>query len=297
MRQRKVIKAVLCLVVALGMVEVLICVNGSYNDWCFYDAYIERSHVVDDRGESCSIQDLKEIAIVPDKRTLEMFQKARDAVCEAFADYDSLNWEQFEMTQVVELADRPEWMSDWLYSVSGCVYAVYDWISNTVFVFQRAKLGSDYELEKILAHELIHALTFIGRKSILYEGLTECMSVMIYGRSQRIGYLFAEKFAELYVEKNGLKRAIETIPSGIAFDEINNSFCDRQNVMKQIEGPLIRSATAGDMDGMKAILDAMCHYAVNIGKGEEIVEDLVRKVLPDTGDAGARNYFFGVLRR
>lgn len=292
-----IITTIIIIVLFVGAVVGMV-VNGtakakesSYPDWYFYDQYVEKyqptNPLLNKNEDAANYEDVPEILPDVDSRISNAFAAAKTVLREKFGKISTLNWERFDAATVVEGKDYTvnQWDAAWYPN------------ENTVCVWQLLKDKSDKDMEAVIAHELIHSLTHVDDKcSILYEGLTEYMSVLLYGEKDYIAYELPVRFVQLYAEAYGLEKAIEVFPQSSCIDTISALIPERKDTMGNIEGLLRYASYCADRGAHTAILDVLSHFCKNLNGDKELIENLVEKYLGDLNpDTNA--YYSAVLRR
>ena len=277
-------------------------------DWTFYDNYVEAIQSQEQKEMTAEkwaiIKNLffPEKAAETDERIIAAFDRARNTVRQALKQYDQLNWERFEETGIGEyadgLSDGTEEGSayDILYLMTEPVAAQYIDEDNMVYAYRKSEWLDDYELEKVMGHELIHALTVGESSNILYEGLTEYLTTLVYPDSTQISYEYAVIFVRLFAEKYGVNEAIKVFPSRDCFRVMDN-IIGRENVTETLEALLYQLALGdSNSDEKKVALDVLCHYGAAIGGDIKVVEELIEQYPDEIIDKDAKNYFLKTLK-
>ena len=297
-KKAPIITIIIIIVLFVGAVTGMV-INGtakakesSYPDWYFYDQYVEKyqptNPLLNENEDAANYEDGHEILPDVDSKISNAFAAAKTVLREKFGKISTLNWERFDAATIVEGKDLMvnQWDASW------------DPNENTVHVWQLLKAKSDKDMEAVIAHELIHSLTYTNgeRSSILYEGLTEYMSVLLYGEKDYIAYELPVRFVQLYAEAYGLEKAIELFSQGDCISTINALIPERSNVMGNIDGLLGHVSKYVDRGAYTVVLDVLAHFCKNLNGDKELIENLVEKYLEDLNpDTNA--YYSAVLRR
>ena len=292
MKKRNVIVAIVITLVMALIIGVVISeqskADSCLTDWFYYDGYVEAVHPVNPLSvaQQAAPEDKIPTLFGVDKRVSEAFNSAKAVLREKFGNYTSLNWERFEKTKLAEGSEEYH---------NGCD-AMYSSENNTAYIFQGLKKITDKEMEKVLAHELIHALTVIEEecRTSLYEGLTEYLSVVLYGEDQ-ISYEFPVRFVQLYADKYGIDKAIALFPHDNCLEELD-AIIEKQGVMGNIEDLLRYTSFYRDDNASFVILDVMAHFCAKTEGDPQIVQKLVDEMLKGAKKDDLK-YFEKVLER
>lgn len=262
--------------------------ESRFPDWYYYDGYVAAIHPVNPltAPQQTPPEDNIPVTLGTDSRISEAFKSAKEVLKEKFGNYTNLNWNRFEKTKLAEGSEDYH---------NGCD-AMYASDTNTAYAFQGLKSLPDKEMEKVLAHELIHALTAIDGESrtSLYEGLTEYLSVVLYGEEQ-ISYELPVRFVQLYVEKYGLEKAIALFPHDNCLEELD-AIIEKQGIMGNIEDLLRYTSFYYDRNSNFVILDVMAHFCVKTDGNTQIVQKLIDTMLKGAQKDDLK-YFKQILER
>jgi len=281
----KIVAVVTLVALAVALVIGIIIDNGSakakgskYPDWYFYDQYVQKYQPTNPiLTESRNVVDdgsTPEFFLGVDSRIADAFQAAKTTLREKFGNIETLNWERFNAATIVEGKD---------YMVNQCDAAWWP-ARNTLFVWQFLKTKTDKEMEAVIAHELIHSLTHVDGEcgSALYEGLTEYMSLLLYGEKDYIAYELPVRFVQLYAEAYGLEKAIAVFPYDSCVETIGALIPERKDAMGNIEGLLRSTSRVADRGAYTVIFDVMCHLCKNLNGDKELVEGIAERYLGKT---------------
>lgn len=264
--------------------------GNMFPDWYYLDSYVEAVKPVNpltmDYSGLAQQEDNVPIVLGINPRISAAFASAREVVKEKFGNYTNFNWERFERTQILEGSENLH---------DGCD-AMYYPEKDTAYAFQELKKLSDKEMEKVLAHELIHALTGLNEESrtTLYEGLTEYMSTLLYGEEQ-VSYEIPVRFVQLYAERYGLDAAIELFQRDSCYDTLDN-LMGKPGAMGNIELLLRATSFYFDQNANYVTIDVMTHFCKSIDGNPEIVKGLFNVYLPKATKEDL-SYFNDVLGR
>ncbi len=243
---------------------------GTLDDWCFYNEYAEAraalnaadaqlnnlsstSKVIDDNAGSSNITDASE-------ETLKLVNRAIRELRATYGSHESLHWEHLDNIQVKECDIEPV--------LNSVVLAYYTPETNTIYCnrLELSKSQSGYRQLHTIAHELFHALlendrsAFLNDNGAFHEGFAEYLAQDIYPVTTPSYYL-NYCIAEVFVEDNGLDKAIELFMSGQAEESINQRL-NKENLMQNINSQLYYlSYFPGTASASKIVLDVYLHYA------------------------------------
>lgn len=145
-------------------------------------------------------------ATQPDAKFNETVAEVKGKIRAKYGQYQSLNWSRFDQIKVKMTGAEHEFIG-----------AMYYEPANTVYVSRKIIDMYSDEYHEIVAHEFIHSLTKTDANCSNYylEGFTEYLAQQVY-ETECASYINTYIFAEAYVTKYGLERAISDYMTGTA---------------------------------------------------------------------------------
>ena len=254
---KKIFAALAVILAVVGLVIGVVVSDAQASGWRYYDAFAAVNPAEKpEPSELKAPEQSGSFETLNSSRLQGLFDEVKVKMCGEFSTYSGLDWDRFERAELT-IVDR------FPYANAEGVTGYYDAFAEKLYVLIGFEKASDQFIKETLCHELFHALTVKPGQvhTLLYEGFVEYVAQGVYPLTDTSSYFMAQLFAKVYVQKNGLQKAIDVFCTDEIADEIGAAV-ERPNAIYVIE-PLLEDSSLGNFENriVNPIFEVLCKYS------------------------------------